>query len=102
VAAGALEQLLTNMQNCTQRYHRNFLVAGTGYGASHSRDNPHALWPVTALGRLQFIVNMVQYALGLGVVFWAQRGDWAIFIALQRHGTGTDSRSADRAGTRCP
>ena len=75
---GTLEQLLANMQNCASRYHKDFLVAETGYEQSHSPDNPDMLWPVTPEGRLQFmvdVVNTVQYAHGLGVMYWAPEYD---------------------------
>lgn len=71
---GTLEQLWDNMQACAQRYHKTFLVAETGYGRSHFPDNPDMLWPATPQGRLQFmvdLVNTVQQAGGLGVMYWA-------------------------------
>jgi arabinogalactan endo-1,4-beta-galactosidase len=71
---GTLQQLWDNMQACARRYHKDFLVAETGYGRSQLPDNPDMLWPITPQGRLQFmvdLVNTVQQAHGLGVMYWA-------------------------------
>lgn len=71
---GTLEQLWENMQQSTRRYHKDILVAETGYGRSQFPDNPDMMWPVTPEGRVQFmvdLVNTVKKAGGLGVMYWA-------------------------------
>ncbi len=78
---GTLEQLLANMDSCAARFHKDFLVAETGYGSSHSPDNPDMLWPLTPEGRLQFMVdliNTVQSAPnGIGVMYWEP--EWEVW-----------------------
>lgn len=72
---GTLEQLWQNMNECARRYHKDFLVAETGYGRSHVADNPDMLWPQTPEGRLQFMVDLVNTVRkapgGLGAMYWA-------------------------------
>jgi len=72
---GTLEQLWQNMTECARRYHKDFLVAETGYGRSQFPDNPDMLWPVAPQGRLQFMVDLVNTVKkapgGLGVMYWA-------------------------------
>lgn len=76
---GTLAQLQQNMQESARRYHKDFLVAETGYGPSHARDNPDMLWPVTPQGRLQFMVDLVNTVRraprGLGVLYGAPEYD---------------------------
>ncbi len=75
---GTLQDLWKNMTECTRRYHKDFLVAETGYEPTHSPDNPDMLWPVTPEGRLQFmvdLVNAVKKAGGIGVMYWAPEWD---------------------------
>lgn len=78
---GTLEQLWQNMNECARRYHKDFLVAETGYGRSQFPDNPNMLWPLTPAGRLQFMVDLVNTVKkaprGLGVMYWAPEfGVW--------------------------
>jgi len=79
---GTLEQLWNNMQQCAARYHKDFLVAETGYGGRSQRENnPDMLWPLTPEGSLQFMVdlyNTVRAApRGIGVMYWAPEfGVW--------------------------
>jgi len=72
---GTLEQLWQNMQECASRYGKDFLVTETGYGRSHTPDNPFMLWPETPQGRLQFMVDLVNTVRaaprGIGVQYWA-------------------------------
>ena len=72
---GTLEQLWQNMNECARRYHKDFLVAETGYGRSHLPDNPDMMWPQTPEGRLQFMVDLVNTVRkaprGVGVMYWA-------------------------------
>lgn len=76
---GTLAQLRMNMDSCAARFHKDFLVAETGYGPSHVPDNPDMQWPVTPQGRLAFmvdLVNTVRHApRGLGVMYWAPEYD---------------------------
>lgn len=76
---GTLADLKLNMDSCAIYFHKDFLVAETGYGPSHYADNPDMLWPATPEGRLQFmvdLVNTVQAApRGLGVMYWAPEWD---------------------------
>ena len=73
---GTLEQLWQNMTECARRYHKDFLVAETGYGFPSQRpDNPDLLWPLTPQGTLQFMVDLVNTVKkaprGIGVMYWA-------------------------------
>jgi arabinogalactan endo-1,4-beta-galactosidase len=72
---GTLEQLLQNMDSCAARYHKDFLVAETGYGHSHVAVNPDMMWPLTPEGRLQFMVDLVttmeKAPRGIGAMYWA-------------------------------
>jgi arabinogalactan endo-1,4-beta-galactosidase len=84
---GTLEQLWQNMDSCARRFHKPFLVAETGYGASHGPGaNPDMMWPLTQQGRLQFmadLINTVKKAPGgLGVMYWAPE-----FGVFNRDGT---------------
>ncbi|MHB1861775.1 MAG: glycosyl hydrolase 53 family protein [Gemmatimonadaceae bacterium] len=76
---GTLDDLWNNMQQSAKRYGKDFLVAETGYGPSHSPNNPDMLWPVTPQGRLQFMVDIVNTVRkaphGLGVMYWAPEYD---------------------------
>ncbi len=77
---GTLDQLWENMNQCAQRYHKDFLVAETGYERSHYPTNDDMLWPVTHLeGRLQYMVDIVNTVRkgprGLGVMYWAPEWD---------------------------
>lgn len=81
---GTLEQLRENMDSCAVRFNKPFLVAETGYGPSHFRNNPDMLWPVTPEGRLQFLVALVKTVReapnGLGVMYWAPEYDlWNVY-----------------------
>ncbi len=71
---GTLEDLWQTMNECARRYHKDFLVAETGYGRSHLADNPDMLWPQTPEGRLQFMVDLVNTVKkapgGLGAMYW--------------------------------
>jgi len=78
---GTLDQLWENMNNCAQRYKKDFLVVETGYGHSHAPGNQSMFWPETPEGRLQFmadIINTVKKApRGIGVMYWApEREAW--------------------------
>jgi arabinogalactan endo-1,4-beta-galactosidase len=72
---GTMEQLWQNMNECARRYHKDFLVAETGYGRSHVADNPDMMWPQTPEGRLQFMVDLVNTVKkaprGVGAMYWA-------------------------------
>ncbi len=76
---GTLEDLWRNMNESARRYHKDFLVAETGYGPSHGAANPDMLWPVTPEGRLQFMVDLVNTVRKaprtLGVMYWAPEFD---------------------------
>jgi arabinogalactan endo-1,4-beta-galactosidase len=71
---GTLDQLWVNMNNCWRRYHKEFLVAETGYGRSHFPDNPDMPWPLTPEGRLQFMVDLINTVKrapgGIGAMYW--------------------------------
>jgi arabinogalactan endo-1,4-beta-galactosidase len=71
---GTLDQLWENMNQCWERYHKDFLVAETGYGQSHLADNPDMMWPLTPQGRLQFMVDLVNTVRkapgGIGAMYW--------------------------------
>ncbi len=78
---GTLEQLWNNMQRCAARYHKDFLVAETGYGPSHVPGNTSMLWPLTPQGRLQYMADIIATVKkaphGLGVMYWApERQAW--------------------------
>jgi arabinogalactan endo-1,4-beta-galactosidase len=76
---GTLEELLDNMNRCSQRYNKDFAVVETGYGRSQSENNQFMKWPVTPEGRLQFmadLVNTVKKApRGVAVMYWAPERD---------------------------
>lgn len=76
---GTLEQLWYNMNQCARRYHKEFIVAETGYGRSRIPNNHDLLWPQTPEGRLQFMVDLVNTVKrapnGLGVFYWAPERD---------------------------
>ena len=76
---GTLDDLWKNMNECARRYHKDFLVAETGYGRSQRPDNPDMMWPQTPEGRLQFMVDLVNTVKkaprGLGVMYWAPEFD---------------------------
>ncbi len=77
---GTLEQLWQNMTESARRYHKDILVAETGYGRSHLPDNPDMLWPETPQGRLQFmadLINTVRAANGIGVMYWEP--EWEVW-----------------------
>lgn len=71
---GTLDQLWENMNESWRRYHKEFLVAETGYGQSHLADNPDMMWPFTPQGRLQFMVDLVNTVKrapgGIGAMYW--------------------------------
>ena len=56
---GTLEQLVANMDSCAARFHKDFLVAETGYGNSHVTNNPDMMWPLTPQGRIQFMADLI-------------------------------------------
>lgn len=72
---GTLEDLWNNMNQCAERYHKDFIVMETGYQPSHVADKTDMKWPVTPEGRLQFMVDLVNTVQGaphgLGVMYWA-------------------------------
>jgi arabinogalactan endo-1,4-beta-galactosidase len=76
---GTLEGLWNNMNQCAQRYHKDFAVVETGYGGSHVPNNPDMLWPVTPEGRLQYLVDLVNTVRkaprGVAVMYWAPEWD---------------------------
>ena len=76
---GTLDDLWHNLQESAARFHKDFLVAETGYEPSHRPDNPDMAWPVTPQGRLQFMVDLVNTVRraprGLGVMYWAPEYD---------------------------
>ena len=78
---GTLEQLVANMDSCAARFHKDFLVAETGYGNSHVQDNPDMMWPLTPAGRIQFIADLIntmkKAPRGIGAMYWAPEfGAW--------------------------
>ena len=76
---GSLEDLWNNMNQCAERYHKDFLVVETGYGPSRVPDNKFMAWPVTPEGREQFLVDLVNTVRkapgGMGVMYWAPERD---------------------------
>jgi arabinogalactan endo-1,4-beta-galactosidase len=76
---GTLDDLLNNMTQCSQRYHKDFLVMETGYLHPSVLDTTDMKWPITPQGRLQFMVDLVntvkQSPHGLGVMYWAPERD---------------------------
>ena len=76
---GTLDDLWNNMNQCAQRYHKDFIVMETGYLPARVQNQSDMQWPVTPQGRLQFmvdLVNTVQKApRGLGVMYWAPERD---------------------------
>jgi arabinogalactan endo-1,4-beta-galactosidase len=76
---GTLEGLWYNMNQCAERYQKDFAVVETGYGRSQVRNNPDMLWPETAEGRLQFMADLVNTVKkspdGLAVMYWAPERD---------------------------
>ena len=76
---GTLDQLWDNMNQCARRYHKDFIVAETGYGRSRIPNNQDMLWPETPEGLLQFMVDIVNTVKraprGLGVFYWAPERD---------------------------
>ncbi len=76
---GTLADLRMNMDSSWARFHKDFLVAETGYGPSHYPDNPDMKWPTTPEGRLRFMVDLVHTVQraphGLGVMYWAPEWD---------------------------
>ena len=78
---GTLEQLMTNMDSCAARFHKDFLVAETGYGNSHVQNNPDMMWPLTPAGRVQFMADLINTMKaaprGIGAMYWAPEfGAW--------------------------
>ncbi len=76
---GTLADLELNMDSSAADFHKDFLVAETGYGPSHAPDNPDMMWPVTPEGRLAFMVDLVNTVKaaprGIGVMYWAPEWD---------------------------
>jgi arabinogalactan endo-1,4-beta-galactosidase len=76
---GTLEGLWNNMNQCAQRYNKDFAVVETGYGRSRVENNPDMKWPQTPEGRLQFMVDLVNTVKkaprGLSVMYWAPERD---------------------------
>ena len=76
---GTLDDLWNNMNQCAQRYHKDFLVMETGYLPTRVADKSDMMWPVTPEGRLQFMVDLVntvkKASHGLGVMYWAPERD---------------------------
>ncbi len=79
---GTLEQLLANMDSCAARFPgKQFLVAETGYGNSHVRNNPDMMWPLDQAGRIQFMADLINTIKagpnGIGAMYWAPEfGVW--------------------------
>jgi arabinogalactan endo-1,4-beta-galactosidase len=77
---GTLEQLWENMNQCDQRYNKDFAVVETGYGRSRTGEtNAFMKWPQTPEGRLQFMADLVNTVTkaprGLSVMYWAPEDD---------------------------
>jgi len=76
---GTLDDLWNNMNECAQRYHKDFLVVETGYLPVRVANQSDMLWPVTPEGRLQYMVDLVNTVKkaprGLGVLYWAPERD---------------------------
>jgi len=77
---GTLAGLLNNLNQCAERYRKDFVVVETGYNRSHSSDNPDMLWPVSPEGRVQFLADLIHTVKkaphGLGVMYWAPERDF--------------------------
>ncbi len=79
---GTLEQLSANMDSCAARYAgKQFLVAETGYGNSHVKNNPDMMWPLDQAGRIQFMADLINTIKaspnGNGAMYWAPEfGVW--------------------------
>ena len=78
---GTLEDLWQTMHESARRYHKDFLVAETGYGQSHVAENPDMVWPQTPQGRLQFMVDLVNTMKkapgGIGAMYWEP--EWEVW-----------------------
>ena len=76
---GTLDQLWENMNQCAQRFGKDFAVVETGYGRSRSQNNEDMMWPQTPEGRLQYmadIINTMKKApRGVSVMYWAPESD---------------------------
>ena len=107
---GTLDGLWTNMNQCAQRYHKDFAVVETGYGRSQVENNPDMLWPVTPQGRLQFMADLVntvkQAPRGVSVMYWAPERDlWnedgspGPVVSVLDHLTTLTNRPASHAPT---
>jgi arabinogalactan endo-1,4-beta-galactosidase len=76
---GTLNQLWENMNECAQRFHKDFAVVETGYGRSRVPNNEDMLWAETPEGRLQYMVDIVNTVKkaphGLSVMYWAPERD---------------------------
>jgi arabinogalactan endo-1,4-beta-galactosidase len=76
---GTLDDLWNNMNQCAQKYHKDFLVVETGYMSARVPNKDDMFWPVTPEGRLQFMVDLVNTVKkaphGLGVMYWAPERD---------------------------
>jgi arabinogalactan endo-1,4-beta-galactosidase len=76
---GTLDQLWENMNQCAQRYGKDFAVVETGYGRPQTQNNEDMMWPQTPEGRLQYMVDVVNTVKkaphGLSVMYWAPERD---------------------------
>ena len=76
---GSLAGVRHNMEECSKRYKKDFLVVETGYDSSRVANKEDMLWPVTPEGRLQFMVDLINTVKsvprGLGVMYWAPERD---------------------------
>jgi arabinogalactan endo-1,4-beta-galactosidase len=76
---GTLDDLWNNMNQCAQKYHKDFLVVETGYLPVRVPNTADMFWPVTPEGRLQYMVDLVNTVKkaphGLGVMYWAPEWD---------------------------
>jgi arabinogalactan endo-1,4-beta-galactosidase len=76
---GTLDDLWNNMNQCAERYHKDFLVVETGYLSVKVANHSDMLWPVTPEGRLQYMVDLVNTVKkaprGIGVMYWEPEWD---------------------------
>ena len=47
------------MNECAQRYGKDFAVVETGYGRSRTQNYADMMWPQTPEGRLQYMADVI-------------------------------------------
>jgi arabinogalactan endo-1,4-beta-galactosidase len=77
---GTLDELANNIQQCTARYHKSFLIAETGYpqtGGDAITSRKYMSWPGTPEGQAKFMTDLLTTAKkagAIGVFYWAPEG----------------------------